>query len=278
MVHPKARIVYLYYMVWAFFIPIAMSKYNHYFNTQDAKDYGMVEAVILAHMKFWLDKNKSEGSNIKDGRVWTFNSYKAFATHFDYLTEKQVRRAILKLEELGVLVSGSYNRWPGDRTKWYSIDSPEYRIDMETCPNGRSHVTEQADQMPKRAEPFAQMGRPIPDINTDNKQQIINTYTKAPKAQTVGATDHFVKLWNYKHGTAVKLTPDKERQVKARLKVFTPEEIQQAIENRSRDPWFQAEGAKFFGDWESFWRNDSKVERYLNRRLDIIEQPGDLPF
>ena len=111
--------------------------------------------------------------------------------------------------------------------------------------------------------------------NTDStKTEISNTeHTKY-----IQATDHFVKLWNYKHGTNVKLTPDKERQVKARLKVFTPEEIQQAIENRSRDPWFQAEGAKFFGDWESFWRNDSKVERYLNRRLDLIEQPGDLPF
>lgn len=107
--------------------------------------------------------------------------------------------------------------------------------------------------------------------NTDSSKKEENKYIRA--------VDHFVKLWNYTYGTNVKPTDDKHRQVKARLKIYTPEEIQLAIQNRSRDPWFQGEGAKFYGDWESFWRNDSKVERYLNRRPEVVhDQPGDLPF
>jgi DNA-binding MarR family transcriptional regulator len=101
---------------------------------------------------------------------------------------------------------------------------------------------------------------------------------KNKNADIVEATTHFVRFWNHVHGTNLKHTSDKERQVKARLKMFKPEEIQQAIYNRYKDPWFQSEGSKFLGDWESFWRNDAKVERYLNRKLDNITQPGDLPF
>jgi hypothetical protein len=251
-----------------------MSKYNHYFNTQDAKDHGVIEAIILAHMKFWLEKNKSEGSNIKDGRVWTFNSYKAFASHFDYLTEKQVRRAIIKLEDAGVLVSASYNRWPGDKTKWYSINTSEYLVNQEDeshCPKEDVALPKWAEPLPEKAEPSDQMGRTIPDINTDSKQQIKNTDTFSLRQKT----DWFIDFWNRKHGTDVKHTDKKQKQVSARLKIFTSQEIIKAINNRLEDDWFHTEGIKFLGDWDSFWRNDEKVERYLNRKENIND---DLPF
>ncbi len=242
-----------------------MSKYNHHFNTQDAKEYGVIEAIILSHMKFWLDKNKSEGSNIKDGRVWTFNSYKAFASHFDYLTEKQVRRAITKLEDAGVLVSASYNRWPGDKTKWYSINTDEYAVDENgkgLCPNEPIPLPKRAEPLPEKAEPSALMGRALPDNKPDSKQQIVNTHTYSLRQKT----EWFIEKWNEFHGTDVKLTDKKQKQVSARLKVFTANEVIKSMKNRLKDDWFSGEGSKFLGDWDSFWRNDEKVERYLNRK------------
>jgi len=253
-----------------------MKATTHLFDIEDAQKYGLREAIILYNIRHWLEKNRANNKNIIEGRVWTYNSAAAFSELFPYMTEPQIRRSLKKLLEDGILIKGEHNKKNYDRTSWYSVDEDRYIVPSDESVNSISRNRD--IHLTKSSHGTDEIVTPIPDINTDSKQQIVNTYTKAPKAQPVGATDHFVKLWNYKHGTAVKLTPDKERQVKARLKVFTPEEIQQAIENRSRDPWFQAEGAKFYGDWESFWRNDSKVERYLNRRLDMIDQPGDLPF
>lgn len=249
-----------------------MIEHDHHFKPSEAKRYGLTEAVILYNIRFWLDKNRASGSHVYDGRVWTYNSYKAFSELFDYLSESQIKRAITKLQDAGVLVTGNYNKMPMDKTKWYSIDDAKYVVDSRPI-----QKTKRSNEQTISSAPSDDFVQAIPDINTDSKQQIINTYTR--EKGIVPALDHFVKLWNYTYGTNVKPTDDKHRQVKARLKIYTPEEIQLAIQNRSRDPWFQGEGAKFYGDWESFWRNDSKIERYLNRRPEVVhDQPGDLPF
>ena len=101
--------------------------------------------------------------------------------------------------------------------------------------------------------------------NTNNT----NTFSLRQK------TDWFIDFWNRKHGTEVKFTEKKQKQVSARLKIFTSQEIIKAINNRLEDDWFHSEGIKFLGDWDSFWRNDEKVERYLNRKENIND---DLPF
>lgn len=85
----------------------------------------------------------------------------------------------------------------------------------------------------------------------------------------------FVQFWNELHNCDVRLTQKKRSQVKRRLKSFTKEEIFKSLKNRYEDSWFKSsEGSKFRADWDSFWRNDEKVERYLNRK----PKETDLPF
>jgi hypothetical protein len=73
----------------------------------------------------------------------------------------------------------------------------------------------------------------------------------------------FLDLWNEVNGTDLRITDKKRTQIKARLNTFTEDEIKQSIRNRSQDEWINGEGRKYKGNWDSFWRNDDKVERYL---------------
>lgn len=82
---------------------------------------------------------------------------------------------------------------------------------------------------------------------------------------------NFLEFWNETNNCNSRMTKAKQRQINARLKTFTPDEIKTAIRNRAFDSWINGDGIKYKTDWESFWRNDEKVERYLN--LNNGQQP-----
>ena len=84
----------------------------------------------------------------------------------------------------------------------------------------------------------------------------------------------FIDTWNKIHDCRVVLNDKKKKQIRARLRSFTIEELGKAIENRLNDPWLNGEGSKYRNNWDSFWRSDEKIELYLNRK----EYNTDLPF
>lgn len=98
----------------------------HTFDPVDAEKYGILEAVLLSNIRWWVEKNKANGRHFHDGRYWTYNSAKAFTKLFHYASQQQIQRALKRLEDAGVLKIGNYNSNPYDHTKWYSaviIDS-----------------------------------------------------------------------------------------------------------------------------------------------------------
>jgi len=110
----------------------------HSFHSDDAKAYGVDCAVLLFNIRFWLKKNKANGQNIHGGRVWTYNSIKAFAEIFPYFSEAQIRYRLDSLEDEGALIAGNYNEHKYDRTKWYSVNEPEFIVNPE--PKSDVHV------------------------------------------------------------------------------------------------------------------------------------------
>ena len=124
---------------------------EHSFDIEIAKEYGVNCAVILNNIYFWIQKNEANGDHYHDGLYWTFNSVKAFNDLFPYLSEKQIRSALSKLEDDGIIKTGNYNKVAYDRTKWYAITQ-----------KGISILT-------KRQMEINQTDTPIPDINTDKK-------------------------------------------------------------------------------------------------------------
>lgn len=96
---------------------------EHSFNVSIAEEYGVIPAIIINNIMFWSKKNLENKHNIHDGKVWIYNSIEAWSKLFPYISGRQVRTALQKLIDQGVLIQGNYNKAKYDRTKWYAVAS-----------------------------------------------------------------------------------------------------------------------------------------------------------
>jgi hypothetical protein len=97
----------------------------HSFSIFDARKYGVEEAILLHNLKFWIAKNKANEKHFHDGRTWTYNSQRAFAELFPYMSVSKIQRALAKLEKQGAILKGNYNKMRYDRTAWYALTDEE---------------------------------------------------------------------------------------------------------------------------------------------------------
>lgn len=147
---------------------------QHSFNVNVAKKYGILEAILLQNIYFWIEKNRANETHFYDATYWTYNSNKAFAEIFPYASEKQIRTALEKLRKENILITGNYNKAGFDKTLWYAITEKGYLM-----------LQGQID-MPCGANGCDQEGKPIPYINTSSKQDICPSNELA---------DNFDKIW-----------------------------------------------------------------------------------
>lgn len=131
---------------------------QHHFDTDLACKYGVLESILINHFEFWIEQNEKNKRNYYDGRYWTYNSMRAFAQIFPYVSERRIRNALKHLEEEGVLVTGNYNKSSYDRTLWYAFSDFGKSI-LQKC------------QMDKEEMSNGSCGkvRPIPDNNQIHK-------------------------------------------------------------------------------------------------------------
>lgn len=95
-----------------------------------AKRIGLNESIVVQQVHYWLEnKRKStkpkdlhKERTYRDGRFWCYNSYAEWQEQFPFWSQKTIERIFSKLEEKGILLSGVFNEWKTDRTKWYTID------------------------------------------------------------------------------------------------------------------------------------------------------------
>lgn len=98
----------------------------HAYKVEVAREYGILEAVLLNYLEFWCTSNAANERNIHEGRAWTYNSAKAMSELFPEASAHQIRRALNHLEEAGLIVSGNFNKSAYDRTKWYALTDLGY--------------------------------------------------------------------------------------------------------------------------------------------------------
>ena len=122
---------------------------RHSFDPEIAEVVGLNAAVIYQNIVWWCEKNAANERNVYEGKAWTYNTLDAFCNLFPYLSAKQIRTALNKLKDAGLVAVGNFNKDPRDRTIWYA-------------PEGKCHL-------PKRAERCAQKGRALPDSKPDKK-------------------------------------------------------------------------------------------------------------
>lgn len=134
------------------------------FDTEVAALVGADAATVFQNIMFWCMKNKANGQNEHDGRFWTYNSARAFAELFPWLSADQIRRALRKLETAGLIVSGNYNKVGYDRTKWYAVGDEGLRfceLDLAKtqAPFGENATIDLAESQNR----FGADATPIPD-------------------------------------------------------------------------------------------------------------------
>lgn len=134
------------------------------FNVQDAIDHGVEKAVILYHIRFWLEHNRANNTNFNDGNWWTYNSAEAFATLLPYLKSSKIARLLRELEKDGIILVGNYNKKGYDRTKWYSTPCYASLSKSEQC-----NVQNQTMQCSNMNNAMFKYEQPIRDVNTDGK-------------------------------------------------------------------------------------------------------------
>lgn len=152
---------------------------SHSFNTELAKLIGLKESIILSHLYFWFEQNRSNDKNFHDGTWWTYNSIKTFSKQFEYLSEKEIRGALKRLNELGYTIEGCYNKIAIDKTKWYSLTEKALKL-FEATP-----IIQKGESFIQKGKRDGQKGKAIPDTNTDTNQ--INTNN--PLTPFEGGTD-----------------------------------------------------------------------------------------
>lgn len=183
----------------------------HQFEVDIAVEYGVNAAVLFQNISFWCAKNKANGHNYFDGRYWTYNSRRAFTELFPYLSERQIKTAIDKLVDDGMLVTGCYNRDPRDRSLWYAVTEKGWC----KVQNRIVHYTEMSNAQGEDVTPLPD-SKPI-SVKPDNK------HTPRKSAKSV-ITDGFDEFW------AVYPKKDaKQAAIKAWNKLKPDDELKQAI-------------------------------------------------
>lgn len=136
---------------------------QHSFDVEIAQEYGILEAIILNHIYYWIAKNKANKKHFYNGKYWTYNSRKAFSELFPYASEKQIRRVLERLVNFNILMTGNFNKQWSDRTLWYTFTDKGLSIMQKS----QMQLPEMAnDKCPRGQMTNALEGTPIPDINT----------------------------------------------------------------------------------------------------------------
>lgn len=162
---------------------------SHFFDTQVATEFGMVEALLINHFQFWIAHNRANKANQRQGRTWTYNSVKALQELLPYLGVKQIRNGLKRLEDRGVLLVDNYNQTPYDRTLWYAFADEDRWLGLPKSRIGKKA----ADNCPN--------GKPIPDKSPTQKADKEGGGEAAAPAVVARASEHEGVAWPWETET-----------------------------------------------------------------------------
>jgi hypothetical protein len=97
---------------------------SHSFDTGIAREFGLAAAALYNHIHYWINHNRIKNINQREGKFWTYQSYREMMKYLPYLTFKQLRNAMQDLVKAGLVLKGKFNTDKFDHTPWYSTTSP----------------------------------------------------------------------------------------------------------------------------------------------------------
>lgn len=149
-----------------------------------AREIGDRHATVLQQVHYWIEVNRKKKNKevYKDGYYWTYRSIKKWhEEEFDYLSFSTVRRTFDDLIGDGYLITGEYNKFGADRTKWYRVNKDKISKLYEKITNEKhlSNMTnanaqnEQMEMSKMSSSEMLKMSQPIQENNKRlNKENI----------------------------------------------------------------------------------------------------------
>jgi len=240
---------------------------NHGFSIEIATEYGIEEAIILENIKFWLDKNIANKTNLHDNNYWTYNSQEAFAKLFPYMNRSKIQRVMANLEKNRLILKGNYNKAKYDKTTWYALTPLGYSLfnmnsRMLDMNNGQFNINNRTYQN----------GQPIPVITTDiNSDITTDTYIEELPIKEIAEKIPYKEIITYLNEQAnknFKFTGSANKDlIKARFNDgFTLEEFTKVIDIKCEEWIGDTKMEKFLQPSTLF---SNKFDNYLNQEIII---------
>lgn len=143
-----------------------------------AREIGDRHATVLQQVHYWIEVNRKKKNKevYKDGYYWTYRSIKKWhEEEFDYLSFSTVRRTFDDLIEDGYLITGEYNKFGADRTKWYRVNRDKIsklyeKITNEKHLSNMTNANAQNEQMEKSKMSSSEMLKMSQPIQENNKR------------------------------------------------------------------------------------------------------------
>lgn len=143
-----------------------------------AREIGDRHATVLQQVHYWIEVNRKKKNKevYKDGYYWTYRSIKKWhEEEFNYLSFSTVRRTFDDLIEDGYLITGEYNKFGADRTKWYRVNKDKVsklyeKITNEKHLSNMTNANAQNEQMEKSKMSSSEMLKMSQPIQENNKR------------------------------------------------------------------------------------------------------------
>ena len=218
---------------------------QHSFDVDIAQEYGVLEAVLLNNLWFWIEKNRANNTNFFDGEYWTYNSTKAFTELFPYATQRQIQNSLKKLKEQGIIQTGNYNKSAYDRTLWYAFTQKGKCI-MQKC------KMEDAE----KGNGNGNNVKPIPDNKPDDKPNGKPDIINNPDLEK-----EFEELWS-KYPNKKDKTKALKYYKDARKKGTTKEEVSLGIDNYNKEISIKKTEKKYIKHGSTWFHNKCWEDEY----------------
>jgi hypothetical protein len=166
---------------------------------------GLNEAIILQQLHYWLGRK----SHTREGEEWHYNTYEDWKKQFPFWSVSTIKRAILHLQEVGVVIAANFNNSPIDKTKWYRINYQKLNAlgDLSTAQNEPStdHIepsTAQNEPSTDHIEPSWGQDEPTMAQNDPTNTKRLHSETTKPKIPPIsphggkqGYSQAFLTFW-----------------------------------------------------------------------------------
>jgi len=157
---------------------------------------GLNEAIFLQQLHYWLQKS----DHSVEGHRWVYNSINEWQKQFPFWSRSTIKRIIYILEKDGYLLSGCFNSFKADKTKWYRIDYNRLNL-------ANASVQNEPCLGSSCTKPHVKMSQPIPETTTDTttetttKEKTLLAHECAVREKNSISlhntyTDDFEKAWS----------------------------------------------------------------------------------